>query len=213
LDNRLRDATQYPARPRRDREPATPIRSVPCCVGSAAEVCPGRDNSAPVDFPPLPRDHFGRNGVRHWHLLAYALRRRESHQRELTRTTGSRKVQRDYIVAGSSRDGAPAAGVTQSTALAAPAPTSAALEWEAKPALEIPPSVVIPGLEPKAAANPAATTFEATSTTTRARGSRRPRRPFLPQRSLRSWHAATGCWRRAMSLRHAFFMSEPRMQE
>ncbi len=61
-----------------------------------------------------------------------------------------------------------AAGVTQSTTLAVPAPTSAALEWEAKPALDIPPSVVLPGLEPKAAANPAATTFEATSTTARA---------------------------------------------
>ena len=65
-----------------------------------------------------------------------------------------------------------AAGAAQTVTLAVPAPTPAALEWEAKPALEVPPSVAPRGLEPKAAANPVAATFEATSTIAPA-----PRKP------------------------------------
>jgi hypothetical protein len=60
----------------------------------------------------------------------------------------------------------PAAGAAQSATLAVPAPTPAALEWEAKPVLEISPSVVPPGPGPRSAVTPTATTSEATSTIT-----------------------------------------------
>ena len=61
-----------------------------------------------------------------------------------------------------------APGATQSATLAVQGRTPAALKWEAKPAFEILPSVEPPVLEPKAATNPAATTFEATSPITPA---------------------------------------------
>jgi hypothetical protein len=51
----------------------------------------------------------------------------------------------------------PPAAAAQSNTLAVPAPTPAALEWEAKPGLEIPPSVIPPMLGPKEAVPPAAT--------------------------------------------------------
>jgi hypothetical protein len=52
---------------------------------------------------------------------------------------------------------APATSAAQSTTLAVPAPTPAALEWGAKPALEIPPSVAPPVPGPKETVTPAAT--------------------------------------------------------
>jgi hypothetical protein len=54
---------------------------------------------------------------------------------------------------------APAAGAAQSATLAASAPTPADLESEAKPALEMPPSVAPPVLGPKETVTPVATTI------------------------------------------------------
>ena len=56
---------------------------------------------------------------------------------------------------------APPVGVAQSATLAVPAPTPAALEWGAKPALEMPPSVAPPVLGPKETVTPAATMIAA----------------------------------------------------